>query len=137
MAKLKIKTTTNPVAIPIKDACRISNRNHSQILYNIAMGVLDHGFAFNKESHHGQKLVVLNHKWNNWVKRRKELDFKKNNNINVKNRNSINTEQENTDLNFSEIAAKPVPTKQYKIKLKIKSVKTVIPKIPPLEEYLL
>jgi len=37
----------------------------------------------------------------------------------------------------TEITAKPVPTKQYKIKLRIKSVKTVIPKIPPLEDYLL
>jgi hypothetical protein len=32
---------------------------------------------------------------------------------------------------------KPIPTNQFKVKAKIKSVKRTIPKIPPIEDYLL
>lgn len=40
-------------------------------------------------------------------------------------------------LDRLDIYTKPIPTNQFKVKAKIKSVQHTIPKIPPIEDYLL
>lgn len=45
--------------------------------------------------------------------------------------------EEEEDYCITEIDAKPIPTKEFKVKLKIRSVERAVPKIPPIEDYLL